>query len=152
MRRLAAPALVAILALPAAAAEVRPCDDSYASRAEAIAEPWEDNTRTFASGAVRIALMDTVEPAAAPFHLMIVSPPYDELGIRQCRLVSFDGTMGYASMSLEGLETDYDPATGLRLGVPMRVYNPDTTMFDEGILEVVLDQATGEIAAEDFGS
>ena len=152
MRFIAASIFLAAFALPAAAAEVRPCDDGHASRAEAIAEPWEDNTRTFASGAVRVALMDTAKSAPAPFHLMILSPPYDKLGIRQCRLVSFEGITGYASMSFEGLESGYDPETGLRLGVPMRVYNEETTLFEEGILEIVLNVATGGISVEDSGS
>ena len=38
-----------------------PCD--WQARADAIVEPWEENSKTFANGAVRVALLDTIEPA-----------------------------------------------------------------------------------------
>lgn len=149
--RAALPALLALAALPASAGEVHDCSGFEAS-SENIVEPWEENTRTFANGAVRIAVLDTAEPAAAAFHLLILSPPYDELGLRQCRVVSFRDGMGYGSMSLEGLDAGYDPATGLTLELPISVYNPETALFDQGALFVTINQATGAVTAEEIGS
>lgn len=143
--------VLACLALPAAAAEVRDCNGPEAG-AFWIAEPWEANTRTFANGAVRIAVLDTVEPAAASFHLMVIAPPYDELGLPQCRVVSFAPGTGYGSMTLDGMTSGYDPARGLTLEIAISAYNPATGGFDPGALWLTINQATGEIAAEDIGS
>ncbi|MEM9427738.1 MAG: hypothetical protein AAGA06_13655, partial [Pseudomonadota bacterium] len=107
------------------------------------------NTRTFANGGVRLAVLDMVEPAAAAFHLLILSPPFDALGLPTCQVISFDSTTGYKEMSLEGLTSSYDPATGLSFQVPMAV-GPQP--FDEGVLFFTLNQATGVIRAEDIGT
>ncbi|MEL7098099.1 MAG: hypothetical protein AAGM84_04650 [Pseudomonadota bacterium] len=124
------------------------CDDR--PRADAIFEPWEANTRTFANGAVRLALIDTVEPAAAWAHLLILSPPYDELGLRQCILVN-NGGMGFSAMQFEALEASYDPARGLIFTLPAGVYldgGPGDPVFD---LEIVLNQSTGRVDARVLG-
>ena len=123
--------LAGLAALPAVAGDVHECD--FAAHAANIAEPWETNTRTFANGAVRIAVLDTTEPAAAAFHLLILSPPYAELGLRQCRVVSFDEAYGYGSLTLAGMAAGYDPAIGLTLELPITVYNPETALFDPGL-------------------
>lgn len=128
----------------AGAAEVVLCEGFRAS-AENIPEPWEANSRSFANGAVRLALIDTVEPAAGAFHLMILSPPYDELGGRQCRLVGAGAGMGFAGLSFEGLSAAYDPARGLTWTLPVRHFDPVTAGFRDGVLSVTLNQATGQI-------
>lgn len=140
-------------ALQVAAAEVHDCS-GYETRADAIPEPWESHTRTFANGAVRIAVLDTIEPAAAAFHLLVLSPPFDEVGGRQCRVVSFDAgaSLGYSSLSLKGLVAGYDPALGLTIEVPVTVFNPVSGLFDPGSLFVTINQSTGEVTAEDIGS
>jgi hypothetical protein len=149
--RTAFSALLALASFPAIAGDVRDCRDDT-DRARNIAEPWAENTRTFANGAVRIAVLDTLEPAAAAFHLLVLSPPYDEIGDRQCRLVSCAHGMGYASLTLEGMDAGYDPTRGLTLEMPITQFNPNTGGFDAGSLLVTLDQATGEITAEEIGS
>lgn len=144
-------AFLCLAAVPAFAGDVHNCS-GLAARAETMAEPWQANTRTFANGAVRIAVMDTTEPAASASHLLVLSPPYDELGLRQCRVVSFDGLIGYGSLTLQGMTVDCDPATGLMLEMPITVYNPETALFDAGALFVAINQATGRITAEEIGS
>ncbi|MBK4216550.1 hypothetical protein JJJ17_11490 [Paracoccus caeni] len=151
MKRLAA-ALALILATPAAAddswsdAGVVPCDDR--AYADFIAEPWDQNSRVFANGEVRVALMDFVEPAAAAYYLMILSPPYDEIGMRQCRLVGMAGDFGFGSLDFDALEAGYDPATGLTLTLPAKMPMPDGG--DDGLfqLAVRLDQKTGKIVTQ----
>ncbi len=143
------PAILTIVAaLPAAAEtlEVGDCND-YRSSAFNLAEPWERNTRLFAEGKIRIAVMDTTEPAAASFHLMVISPPYDELGLPQCRLVSMPGGGGLGSLTLEGAVASYDAAAGLAIRLRAGRYVPDTGEFAGADLVVTINQATGDILA-----
>ncbi|WP_341368285.1 hypothetical protein [Yoonia sp. BS5-3] len=57
---------------PAAAQEAIPCD--WQASAQHLVEPWEENSRTFANGDVRVAALDTIEPAAGFAYLMVLSP------------------------------------------------------------------------------
>jgi len=129
--------------LPAVAQEAVPCD--WPARADNIAEPWEENTRTFANGDVRLALLDTFEPAGAPFHILVMSPPYDELGLRQCRTVGLNG-MGFGGADFGSLEAGYDPAEGLVFTMAVKVY--DGADFQPRTLRFTLNQATGAIGAQ----
>ncbi|WP_432448789.1 hypothetical protein [Aliiroseovarius marinus] len=128
---------------PAAAQTVEPCD--WRASAANVVEPWIDNSQTFANGDVRLAVLDTVEPAAGAYHLLILSPPYSELGDRQCRVVSLDGSLGFAGLTLDAIEADYDPARGLVFALPAALYDPDTGAGNWGQLFVTLNQASGEI-------
>ncbi len=138
-------AALAFFAFPAAAQTVIPCG-GWQGAARNIAEPWEANTRTFANGAIRVALLDTVEPAAGAFYVLVETPPRDELGIRRCGLVAADGgEMGLAGVDFAGVGASYDPATGLTLRFPARRYAPATGGYDPAILAVTINQATGAI-------
>jgi len=142
------PCLALIASLPAAAPaqSVQPCDSG--PRADTIMEPWEENTATFSGGRVRIAALDTIEPAAASFHLLILSPPFDELGGRQCRLVSLAPGTGFAAMHFSDLAASYDPATGLDITLPVAVHDPDGGISARRPLDVRINQASGEITAQ----
>ena len=129
------------------AQEIGTCDD-WRSSAFALAEPWESTTRLFANGEVRLAITDTIEPAAGAFHLIILSPPYDEVGGRQCALVSADGGMGFAGLDLVEAAASYDPATGLAVTIPATRWLPDTDTYTDAVLNVTLNQATGAITAQ----
>ncbi|MGR3512790.1 MAG: hypothetical protein ACU0GG_08500 [Paracoccaceae bacterium] len=141
-------ACVALVASPTYAADVRGCDD-IETGAAFIAEPWEANTRTFANGDVRIAILDHVEPAAAAYFLLVLSPPRDDFGMPTCRVISFEGATGYADMSFDGLQADYDPTIGLTIDVPIAV-GPDA--IDQGIIAITLNPTTGALDAQDIGS
>lgn len=128
---------------PALAQEAVPCD--WAALADNIAEPWEANTRTFSQGKVRLALLDTTEPAAAAFHILILSPPYDELGLRQCRTLGLNG-MGFAGADFGSLQAEYDPAIGLIFTMNVQEYDGmDCTLRT---LRFTLNQSTGAIGAQ----
>lgn len=142
-------AALAALSAPASAQSVEDCD--WRASLHAMAEPWEDNTRTFANGNVRLAVTDTIEPAAGAFHLVILSPPYDELGGRQCMVVSADGTIGFTSLTLDDMTSDYNPAIGLTFTLEAGGYNPETGGTIPQALTVTLNQATGEITASTDG-
>ena len=128
---------------PVMAQEAVPCD--WPARADNIAEPWEEYTRTFAEGKVRLALLDTAEPAAAAFHVFVLSPPYDELGLRQCRTIGLNG-MGFAGADFGSLQAAYDPAVGLIFTMTVQVY--DGMDYTPRTLRFTLNQATGAIGAQ----
>lgn len=146
----AAAVAVALVGAQAAAADpaaVRPCGDG--ERIDTLAEPWEANTVTYADGRVRVAAIDTVEPAGAPFHLLVLSPPMDDSGMfRQCRVVSLSEGSGFYGMDFSARTASYDPARGLTLKVPVKVYDPSAGEGAPRLLTVTLDQSSGDISAE----
>ncbi len=144
--RLVLALLGTLIALPVQAQQVRECD--WHASAWNLAEPWEENTRTFANGAVRLALLDTIEPAAAPFHLLLLSPPHDELGARQCRIVSFQGDLGFGDIGFASLSASYDPAIGLIFEVPATIYLPEENFANPSLLRITLNQASGAVGTQ----
>lgn len=130
---------------PGEAQSLGECD--WRASAWLLAEPWEHHSRTFANGDVRIALIDAIEPAAMPFHLLVLSPPWDELGARQCRLVSFEPGTGFSGVDFAALEAWYDPSVGLLFSVPVSVYDGVTGGFEDRMLDFTLNQTTGAIEA-----
>lgn len=140
--------LTAALMLGATAATAQSIGDcDWRASAQALAEPWEENTRTFSNGKTRLALLDTVEPAAGAFHLLILSPPLNELGERQCRVISYDGTVGFSNIEFSALEADYDPSKGLSFTLPVQFYHGGIADFTYGWMFLTLNQATGQIDA-----
>lgn len=133
-------------AFPATAQTVGQCAPQIVS-AQNLVEPWAETTRTFANGAVRLALLDTVEPAAAAFHLMVLSPPYGELGDRQCRLIGWEAGLGYAGITFDALAAGYDPATGLTFDLPVFGFIPATGDVMPLALRVAVNQANGDVSA-----
>lgn len=121
---------------------VRECE--WQASAWNLAEPWEENTRTFSNGKTRLAVLDTIEPAAAWAQILVLSPPYDEVGGRQCRTIGIS-TYGFGGIRFDDLTSSYDPATGLTFAVPVQAYNGDIADFDWYTLHFALNQATGEI-------
>jgi hypothetical protein len=117
-----------------------------------IAEPWDSNTRTFANGRIRVALLDTGgEPACCSVHLLILSPSGQDEGpeYRQCRVVSDQQEgIGFSDLDLAGIAASYDPARGLRLDVPVWRYIDGTTRGTPGRVAVRINQATGSVAIE----
>ena len=147
MRLLLASAVIAglaVLAQPASAQVVEECD--WRAGAPAIAEPWDENTRTFANGNVRLALLDTIEPAAGAMHILVLSPPRGELGERRCQIVSLSSQIGFSGIEFGRLDAGYDPARGLTFKVPVGVYDGSASV--PRILVFTLNQATGEIVVD----
>ena len=120
----------------------------WQSSAQNIVEPWTEFSRTYANGDIRIALLDTVEPAAGAFYLLVMSPPYDELGSRICALVAEgDGSVGFSGIDFAAQEASYDPATGLTITLPIQRYDAARADFIDAWLAVTINQATGAILA-----
>ena len=136
------PALL-LAPLAATAQTAAPCD--WQASAQALVEPWEDNSATFANGAVRVAVLDTVEPAAAAYYFLILSPPMNEVGDRTCTVVGFGDGLGYAYMDFASLKSGYDPARGLIFTIPARIYMPEESFTNVARLEITVNQATGSV-------
>ena len=139
-----AAAALALLASPLTAQEVSDCD--WRASAQAIVEPGEDNSRTFANGDVRVALMDAIEPAMGAFHLLVLTPPFDEIGARQCKVISFDQGMGFTTLDISSLQADYVPGRGLELQMLGRIAAPEYDFTNVVNLWVIINQSTGDIA------
>ena len=140
------PTVIALgFASSAVAQSVEGCD--WQASAHTLIEPWEDHTQTFSNGEVRLAMLDTIEPAAGAFHLLILSPPYDELGIRQCQTIGLGSGIGFSGILWEALNAGYDPAVGLVFEVPVSKLDPETGDFPTSLLSITLNQSTGDISA-----
>lgn len=137
---------LALLALPVSAVTISACERF--SDVGSIAEPWEANTRTFANGDIRLVVMDTIEPAATAFHLVILHPPRDELGSPMCSMVSADDGLGFGGMDIRPATASYDPTSGLTVSLPISVYDPEAASFySEQWLTVTINQSTGALQA-----
>ena len=113
-----------------------------------LAEPWEENSRTFANGDVRIAVMDTWDPANYPMHLIILfmHPDSIEAEGRTCIQVSDENGWGFQNMFLREMKTTYDPAKGLTFIVPVERSNGDGTVT-KLTLWATLNRASGQVTA-----
>ena len=127
------------------AQSISDCD--WKANAQGLVEPWNANTRTFANGDVRLALVDTIEPAAGAFHILIFSPPENELGERQCKAVGIDDSVGFSGVDFQNLVAAYDPAKGLIFDFPVNVFDAETGGFPAKMLNISLNLATGHIMA-----
>ena len=146
MRSVLTAALLALAPCAAAAQSVTHCN--WQSDVRGIIEPWEDNIRAFADGKVRVIQMNFIEPAAGPINLVILTPPYDpETGDRNCWVVGWDEALGFVSIEFAALTSTYDPARGIVLAVPARFYDPELDFSNIGLLEVSINQSTGEVGA-----
>lgn len=140
--------LLAMMVISPAPVLAQAAVDCFGHQASALAipEPWEDHTRTYSNGAVRVTLMDKVEPAAGAFYLLVQAPPFDEMGNRACAVIaSAPGGMGFANLFWSNLGTSYDPNAGLIVRVPVEVFSPATGGFDPAILAVTINQSNGQI-------
>ena len=136
-----------LLAFPAFGQVVGECD--WRARADAIAEPWSESSRTFANGAVRIARSDTGEPACCSASLIVLAP--DALGYRTCFLVHPGGKLsGWHGVDIAGTTASHDPARGLLLTVPVTDPDPLGGPDPEGAHPIALriNQAEGTVALE----
>ncbi|MFC3166572.1 hypothetical protein [Paracoccus fontiphilus] len=140
-------AVLALLAAPVQAQQidVKPYGD--AERVDAIAEPWEDNIATYANGDIRLALLDMVEPAGGALKLVVISPPRDELGFRQCRVIGADG-MGFYGLDFAARQANYHPQRGLTLTMPAKHHTDLAPKGGDYRLSVTIDQQSGRITTE----
>ncbi len=144
--------LIAVLFVSTSHAQsLNGCD--WLSSAANIWEPWEDNTKTYANGAIRIAKIGTDDPACCTAHLLILSPgePGPPGWIRSCNILSSSNGLGFNEVFLEDITTSYDPAKGLLLSVPIGFYDPENAYTDPDLFQTInvrINQATGTVTLE----
>lgn len=132
---------------------VNECD--RVGEARSIVEPWEDHSRTYANGVIRVAAIDTGgEPVCCSSHLMVLSPSgngEDGPVYRQCRIVSQTENFGFYAVDVGGIDARYDPARGLTLDVPVATWH---TGMENGAdphwsrMSVTINQSNGDVSAE----
>lgn len=135
-------ALALTLAAPLQAAEVLPCEGHIANARNVF---WDDPTRTFANGAIRLILLDIEEPACCSVHVMVLHPNGDDPFL-SCSLISRSEGYGWLKASLEHATSAYAPGEGLRLSLPMIAYMGEGEAPE--ILRLTINQATGQVRAE----
>lgn len=140
-------AALAVLACaqPSRAAALKDCDD-YAS-AGLVVEPWEQNTRTFYNGAVRVAVTDTGgEPVCCSSWLVVIFPDVeDELGGRRCMMLGQGEGTGWAGLDVKAIRSSYSAATGLILTVPVKVMREDGNGVRPATVKLALDLRTSRL-------
>ena len=131
-----------LLAAPLQAPQLRNCDtfDANASNVD-----WQEPTRAYANGNVRLIKIDIEEPACCAVFLMVLYPVPDQPFLN-CALIGRDDSFGWADLNLPSAMSDYDPQTGLAITLPVRAFDGDT--FQEEQLRVTIDQALGSILVE----
>jgi hypothetical protein len=147
--------VIAFLFAPlfAEAAVVGPCGSLNAI--DYIVEPWEQNTRTFYNGKVRIVNIDTYgEPTCCSSHLAILLPQNDELETVACYVFSqrrYEGDepyyLGFQNVDVRNVTAKYDPAQGLLLQIPYTSYI-DGIDSKRGSAKVRLNLKTGKAKIE----
>ncbi|MBX7249442.1 MAG: hypothetical protein K1X35_10420 [Caulobacteraceae bacterium] len=139
------PALAAGSAEARAGAWLGECND-YAT-VSLVAEPWEQHTRTFYNGQVRVVMVDTDgEPACCSSWLVVIYPDReDELGGRACAMLGSGEGLGFAGVDVKAIRSTYSAATGLTLTVPVRRLREDDSGVDVSQVVLTLDLAAGRL-------
>ncbi|MCW1404168.1 hypothetical protein [Pararhodobacter zhoushanensis] len=153
MRKAFIAAACCLLPLSATAQVIADCD--WVGSPANIFEPWDTHSRSFANGAIRVALLDTGgEPACCSRHLLILSPSgdgSDEPIFRQCRVASAQVNSGFYDVDVPGITASYDPAKGLLLSVPVGHWHEGVEAGRPPIverMEIRINQSTGTVAVE----
>ncbi len=140
-------ALLVLTGATAAAQSLNACD--WVASAYNVVEPWPVHTETFSNGNIRIALLDTAEPACCAFHLLVLHPD-PELG-RACTVVSDQPGLGFGALIWRGINATYNAGKGLRLDIPVQAYDNETGTTDSSpvtLVSIRINQATGIIDFE----
>ena len=140
-------AAAAALTTPAHAVEIRDCDET--ASVQSLAEPWEQNTKTFYKGELRIAVLDTGgEPVCCSVHLMLLVPDKtDEMGGRKCHIVSDHESLGFAGIDFAKLTSKYEDGKGLLLTFPYTLY-VDGLSSKSGTGRVRINMQNGKVSKE----
>ena len=119
---------------------------------DALVEPWEETSGTFARGAVRVALLDFGEPECCPQHLAVLIPA-NMYGGRACFVLAQSSLVpnGWVKVGIDGVEATRDAEPGLLLSVPVFGIDPLTGAADPDDRRVItlrVRQAAGTVELE----
>ena len=133
---------LALAATPVWAGQQRSCDSADANAGNI---DWSEPTRTYANGNIRFIKLDIEEPACCAIFLMILYPAGDDPFL-SCTLVGRSDGFGWADLSLSEAGSSYDPAKGLTVTVPIRVFDGED--FRDETLMVTINQSYGSVLVE----
>lgn len=146
------PALAALIIaapVPVALADGRLVECNARASAGNLVEPWSENSRSYAEGAVRVAkLRDDDAPECCRRYLLVLAPSGAQApeSARQCLVVG-----GFQYLDIGGILASYSPHIGLTLSVPvwrsMDRGAPDAEPFPDRI-KLLINQETGTISLE----
>ena len=136
------PALL-LLVEPAIALEVKNCEDANVGLTELI-PPVGKNSRTYKDDKISVYAVDTVEPVCCAAGVAVVIPDIaDELGGNKCLAV-----VGVASVQLDEAASDDDPAKGLLISIPTRVFNEASDSAPGEPIKLRVDVEKGTLIVE----
>lgn len=140
-------ALAAVFSLvsvcSASALELKSCDDANVGLTELIA-PVAKNSRNFKDDKVGIYAVDMVEPVCCSAGIAVVLPDLsDELGGNKCVAV-----IGVASVQLDELTMEEDPAKGLLVSVPTRSFSEASDSVPGPPIRLRINADKGTVVAE----
>ncbi len=142
--------LAALTVSPSGAATVLECGD-WASAGYLI-EPWEETTRTFSRGSVRVAIVDLGEPECCPHHIAVLIPA-NMYGGRACFLIAKNRLVpnGWVKVGLDEASASRGAEPGLRILIPVYGYDPATGGADPASRQMIalrIRQAAGTVDLE----
>jgi len=132
-----------LLVEPATALEVKSCEDARVGLTELI-PPVGKNSRTFKEDKISVYVVDAVEPVCCAAGVAVVMPDVeDELGGNKCLAL-----VGVASVQLDEAVAEDDPAKGLLITIPTRVFNEAADSAPGQPLKLRIDLQKGTVIAE----
>lgn len=135
--------LALLLSVPAQALELKSCDDANLGIAE-IVPPAAKRSRTFKDDRISVYEVDTVEPVCCAAGVAVVVPDVeDPSGSSKCLAV-----VGVASVQLDEAASEDDPAKGLLLSIPTRVFNEASDSTPGDPIKLRIDVEKGSVALE----
>lgn len=137
---------MALFAAPVAAQQVVPCDGLI--DITMISEPWDNYSRSYAEGAIRLFEAYVAPTMAAGAVIGVLHPvPGDPYPYRACSAVVYDGAAGpyFAEALISDATAGYDPSRGLTVRVPVRF--PDNRQPIPSV-EITINQATGVVSVK----
>jgi hypothetical protein len=134
-----------LAALPAWAQIVGPCDGLI--DITMISEPWEDYSRSYAQGTIRLFEAYVSPTMAAGAVIGVLHPvPGDPYPMRVCTAVTYNDPDNpyFGEVLMTEATATYDPAVGLTVRIPVRF--PDLRQPIDAV-EISINQATGSVSA-----
>lgn len=129
------------LTAPAQAFITAPCGPEFGPLT--ITEPWEEYSRTFANGAIRIFEMfiDPNVASGAALGILHPNPPGSD-SYRTCTAIYAGEEFRYFGQAhVPEATAVYDPALGLIITLPVSVVGGDRVL-----LRFAVNQATGQVS------
>lgn len=142
-----------VVAGTAHAQAVNECN--WIASSEYIVQPQSQNVREFANGNVRVTHIDTDGEPACCSSFIMVTIEKSEQG-RVCRLISnqhtnMSGVVGFGKVMFSETGADYDPEYGLFVETPVKTMGGDGLLSNEMMIQILINQATGDITASVMG-